>query len=1405
MASDADTPTAPTNNNVKMGNVALSVDNVCSGDGDGGGAKSDAILQDLDVLDLTDSLTKTLVHGELRGKEGSLRDSESLQELDQDDLAAILPDVSTSSSCNESHSLLSGLDSTDSQHNEQDQYGNVDDMICTRLVSDTLAAMVTDDHDVGEQRANGVPVSPSGGTDENNGSRVLGTVQSVYAKKLSMVGVENKSDNDHEMQQPGPNGGLTDHSTDHLDIRGEEGRDRAGRPESLKNNKADNKPAPSRHGLSHRSARTHSDRSDPLRNKASDKQKVGTSTCKSKPSRHKSKSDVGDDSGAGKGSHTDPHKHRPLSTVKSSRQSAIDEPTDRQHCVSVECLLRIDTESNVSPDSGIQSSSGSPNTPDSPPPLLPPSSQPVSELDSHTDSVHVPDEETSTHSKTLSLLQDATAGDGVETSEDVACHVKLKKNPSHVSGDGAETVDTTSTDVDPSSVSTCRNDHVTVTEYTTAMSGDACVSCVTCPEFDSKGTGKITQVNGATVKRAKEEKHSKISAKERKLKGERKPKRSVSASQMPGKEVSSDVTRQSVASDSLVVVTCDAENSGGNAMVDGEVPEDVDSLQGAHERLSTGKSSDTPVPSQVDVMDCNSMSSEDTPLAFIKKATWRTDPKDQDSSESCPAKRKKKPGRGRGKKLDTIPSESVEAATVPTETVTLKRGIRSSSVDKVKEHASASGGHVPRPGRPRKHPRLDAETVQRLVSQQRSRGLKSRCGRPRSRHSHSVTDSSRDAVSEGQQCETSPRTELGADCTSTQTVDWCDPLSHLQQQIKVAAPIVIEKPKRGRPKGTTKKKSRNVLHKPVRRTDYDELPRVSVKSKLGLVLGSNGVSRSRMPPAKATQCLSTGKADDDSACDSATQENPGRNKVMNIFEKFLKTPEPAKNSSLVEGSSDKRGMPEILDDVSRLCSGSPDGTGVSAGNETGVKRKRGRPRKVPLTDDQIAARLSTSNTYAQLRRVTAKARVNTTAPSGGERGRDRELDSLVQSVQNSIDSQFLPAEEELTGSDSNTPQEAESTQKPPSLSSAQSQGGGGSPQEGAADRVSQWSKIQDGVRRWKSAPKARKGKTHRASLKVFHRRRRRKRRKPKPVGDTVTESLNRDDRSSDDTSLPSLPKLTDMTASPSKETPPQHRANSWSGPCLSVEVDGASGSTARSGGYVSGEMVLDDDGSDAAPLGSMPTLSPNSTASMPEIPPRPPLLRLEDFMRRRRRRKLKYFKSKHRNIFDPIFLAEVDHLVQELDRLRIRESDMSPPFAVPEKVTLPAAFNLSWQLVKRKHHRDMHLRRMKPLGLKGVGLSRERGRRGFRRKSVTTEDAEECVDLVASEQCLPLKKRHKLMAATQLTGVVASAQVNPADNSRQPQLSSPPGLNEKRKVGRPRKHPLPIATVSPQKIQQPGE
>ena len=1399
MASDVDTPTAPTNNNVKMGNVALGVDNVCSGDGDGGGAKSEAILQDLDVLDLTDSLTKTLVHGELRGKEGSLRDSESLQELDQDDLAAILPDVSTSSSCNESHSLLSGLDSTDSQHNEQDHYGNVDDMICTHLVNDTLAAMVTDDHNDGEQRADDVPVSPSGGTcdtDKNNGSRVLGTVQSVYAEKLSVVSVENKSpvvDNDHETQQSGPNGG----HTDHMDVRGEEGHERAGRPDSLKNNKANKKPVPSRRSLSHRSPRTHSDRSDPLKNKASEKQKVGTSTCKSKPNRHKSKSDVGDDSGAGKSTHTDPHKRRPLSTVKSSHQNAVDEPVDRQHCESVECLLRIDTESNVSPDSGIQSSSGSPNTPDSPPPLLPPSSQHVSGLDSQTDRVHVPDEETSKHSKTLSPLQDATAGDSVETSEDVTCHVKLRKKPSHVSADGADTVDnTTSAAVDSSSVSTCRNDHVTVTEYTTAMPGDACVSCVTCPEFDSKEAGKITPVDGAAVKRTKEEKHSKISAKKRKSKGERKPKRSVSTSRLPGKELRSDVTGQSVASDSPIVITCDTENCGGHAMVDCKVPEDVDSLQGAHERLSTGKSSDAPVPSQVDVLDCNSMSSEDTPLAFIKKATWRTDPKDQDSNESCPTKRKKKPGRR--KKLDTIPSESVEAALVPTEMVMLKRGIRSSSVDKVKGHASASGDHVPRPGRPRKHPRLDAETVQRLVSQQRSRGLKSRCGRPRRRHSHSVTDSSHDTVSEGQHCETSLRTELGADCTSTQTVDWCNPLSHLQQQIKIAAPIVIEKPKRGRPKGTTKKKSRNVLHKPVRRTDYDELPRVTVRSKLGLVLGSNGVSRSRMPPAKATQHLSTGKADDDSACVTATQENPGRNKVMNIFEKFLKTPEP------VEGISDKSGVPEILDDVSRLCSGSPDGTGVSAGNETGVKRKRGRPRKVPLTDDQIAARLSTSNTYAQLRTATAKARVNTTAPSGGERGRDRELDSLVQSVQNSIDFQFHPAEEE---SDSNTPQEAASTQKPTSLPSAQSQGGGGSPQEGAADRVSQWSQIQDGVRRWKSAAKVRKGKTHRVSLKVFHRRRRRKRRKPKPVRDTATESLNHDDHSSDDASLPSLPKLTDMTASPSKETLPQDRANSWSGPCLSVEVDGASGSTARSGGYVSGEMVLDDDGSDAAPLGSMPTLSPNSTASMPEIPPRPPLLRLEDFMRRRRRRKLKYFKSKHRNIFDPIFLAEVDHLVQELDRLRIRESDMSPPFAVPEKVTLPAAFNLSWQLVKRKHHRDMHLRRMKPLGLdrKGVGLSRERGRRGFRRKSVTTEDAEECVDLVTSEQCLPLKKRHKLMAATQLTGVVASAHVNTSDNTKQPQLSSPPGLNEKRKVGRPRKHPLPIATVSPQKIQQPGE
>lgn len=1405
-----------------MGNVALNVDTQGNISGGESGEKSEAILQDLDVLDLTDSLTKTLVHGELRGKEGSLRDSESLQELDQDDLAAILPDVSTSSSCNEPHSLLSGLDSTDSQHTEADHYSNVDDMICNHLVRDTLAAMVAVDHDVSKQRNDSVPTSPSGGTDGSNKSRVSGN---VFTIKLSdtVIDVECNS-RVREKQQLGTSGNPK-HAVE----------TNVGGKDSLENGIADKKPTSSRHSSSLRAVSTHNtadNTRDARRNNAGQNHKVMSPTVKSKPNRHKSKSNVsdsdslpGDSSGSGSRNsyQTDSRKRRPLSIVKLSRKSPlqiIDDAVEQQQSESVECLLRIDTASNVSPDSGIQSSSGSPNTPDSPHLSLSTSPQhvPGQSTDSQADASSVLDEQTVKHSTKLSPVQCAPAGDSTENGEDVTCHVKLKKAKQSWNGstDDTETSENTeSVGVDPNTVLSCGRDqgHVTVTGHSKTVSEDALVSCVTSPEFDANSANKV-----AAVKRTNEGKHSKISVKDRKSKSDRKQKRSMSTSRLPEKE-QNGVNVQCLTGDTHAVIMYQGEDCSGSITKDDCVLlENVNNVDDIYKRLSPSKSGDGTVPSVVsahlDAVDGNSMSSEDTPLAFIKNPTWKTKNKEQDTSaeELCPVKKKKKPGRHR--RSDVIPSQAeyvaddTSTSTVPG-TMTSKCGIRSCSVDKVEGHThTAHDVHVPHPGRPRKHPRLDAETVLRqlrLVAQQKSRLSKPRSGRPckHRRRITTSTGSSPDAVAENNFCEALPRTELSADCGGTQTADWCNPITGLQQQIKVKAPINGNKPKRGRPKGTTKKKSRNVLHKPVRRTNDDVLPRAAAKSRLGLMLGANAVNKCKMAPAKSTPPAAA-TVGSDSTDDAVIQEEPVHNNVMNIFDKFLTT-SVSKNSPPVDESNldDSAGVAEP--GSSKLPADMQDKSGVGA-NGTVVKRKRGRPRKIPLTAEQIAEQLATLNTYSQMKRGAAKSRVD--LPLGCNEpieklSGDRELDSLVQSVQDSIDSQFDAGEEDLTELDNNRAHQAVSMQEAPSLSSVQPQTTGSLPPQGAGDDVSQWRNILDGVRRWKSVPRVKKDKMHRANLKVFHRRRRRKRRKMKSVSDVVAESVNHDDHSSDDLSVLSLPKLTNMTASPRKES--QHRANSWSGPCLSVEVDGTCGSIARSGGYVSGELAFDDEGSDAAALGSMPTLSPNSTASMPEIPPRPPLLRLEDFMRRRRRRKLKHFKSKHRNIFDPIFLAEVDHLVQELNQLRICESDVSTPFVVPEKVALPAAFNLSWQLVKRRHHREMHLRRMKPLGLDrrghGVGLSREKGRKGFRRKNLTTENAGERLDLVTPEQCLPLKKRHKLMTATQVTGIVASARTN---ESGVP-LSTISRLNEKRKVGRPRKHPLPVVTVSPQKIMQPGE
>ena len=1375
--SDVSNTSAIAHNNDKMDAATLDVDtrgDDVGSNGDGvSKSSSAAILQDLDVLDLAESLTKTLV----RGKDGSLRDSESLQELDQDDLAAILPDVSTGSSCNGSHSLLSELDS---QHAEVDQYSNVDEMICDHLVSDTLAAMAA--VDVAD-----VSASPSGGTSpgSDESSVLVGDVENVLAGsvitfecKLKVVA------GDVERQEH--SAGSSRHAVE-TNVGSHDRHSRHWKGDLVKTGKADKKPASSQHVSPRKSVRTHNaaDETD-FDNNASQNQKAVSTTVKS--NRRRSKPDISEvdsatvDHRTQNTSHANSRNRTHLSMLKFSRKSPLftaEDSTEQQQGEPVDCLLRIDTASNVSPDSGIQSISGSPNMPDSP------------HLSLSTSPKNMPCQTSEPGVSGFDESKHSTATNSTDNSEDVLCRVRLKKaKPPHVLSEETDTLENAQS----------MHPQETVPKQSRNVPVEALVTCVSCPTLDANIASKVTTKDVTAVKRTKEVKRSKTSAKDRNPKGGQKQE---SDSLLP--VIGLNNVNAQCGGALTVGVPWSGSISASDTNDNNVEAEIVTNVLDVQDRLSPCQPEEETispvVSSHVDAIDGNSMSSDDTPLAFIKRSIGRTEHKEQDTiaEELRPVKKKRKPGRP----WKSRPKESEYAdvgAPSPNEadTVTPNRGLFSGSVGKVGGEFSnhpLSEIHVARPGRPRKHPRLDAETVMqqlRLVAQQKSRMSKSVLGRPWEHRRH-ISTCAGDAPSE----------VVGG----AQTVDWCHSVHGVKKQMD--ATRVIDKPKRGRPVGSTKKKSLNVLHKPTRRRDGDVLsPRGTSKSTLGLVLGANGVNNCRITHTGGAQ-PPVGNNGSDNVDVARAEKERARSKVVNLFDKFLPACGPQvthSSSQLNDNALDNGGrLAESLSGASRPCSNSRD---ESSRVGTGVKRKRGRPRKIPLTAVQIAEkheritqRLATMNTYSQQMRHTSKKTSSNVPAVSGEltekRSDDGELESLVQSVQDSIDSQFRTGHEELAHSENGTARQVASSQNASSSSSNHPSAIGSLSHHG----TSQWRDIQD-----EDAPLFSKDRSHRASLKLFHRRRRRKRQKLKSASDVTTESLNHDDNSSDDLSLPSLPKLTNMTASPRKESLPQSRAHSWSGPCLSVEIDGASGSTVRSPGYVSLELALDDDGSDAAALGSMPTLSPNSTASMPDIPPRPPLLRLEDFMRQRRRRKLKHFKSKHTNIFDPMFLAEVDDLVQELHRLRIHESDAPlPPFVAPEKVTLPAAFNLSWQLVKRRLHRDMHLRRTKHPGLDrrghGVGLSRERGRK-FRRKITVSEDAGECMDLATPEQSLPLKKRH-MIAVTQLTSIVASSRTNASSGSRHLPLSS--SLSERRKVGRPRKHPLPVATVSPQKIAQPGE
>ena len=164
--------------------------------------------------------------------------------------------------------------------------------------------------------------------------------------------------------------------------------------------------------------------------------------------------------------------------------------------------------------------------------------------------------------------------------------------------------------------------------------------------------------------------------------------------------------------------------------------------------------------------------------------------------------------------------------------------------------------------------------------------------------------------------------------------------------------------------------------------------------------------------------------------------------------------------------------------------------------------------------------------------------------------------------------------------------------------------------------------------------------------------------------------------------------------------------------------------------------------------------------------------------RKKNKKKLLHFKSKHKNIIDPVFNAEVDMLTGHFPRLSISPRGETYLKVRPGEVPLPSIFKIVRIDVKKKKKDKLFVfEKAKPLKPKNDELSTKDKIKLGRRISILGESFMDIDGSGDQKQCnLPPKKRHKMFS---LGG--------PED-----------GKPEKRKVGRPRKQSSTIGHSQPE-------
>nr|KAG5699572.1 hypothetical protein BaRGS_033768 [Batillaria attramentaria] len=163
--------------------------------------------------------------------------------------------------------------------------------------------------------------------------------------------------------------------------------------------------------------------------------------------------------------------------------------------------------------------------------------------------------------------------------------------------------------------------------------------------------------------------------------------------------------------------------------------------------------------------------------------------------------------------------------------------------------------------------------------------------------------------------------------------------------------------------------------------------------------------------------------------------------------------------------------------------------------------------------------------------------------------------------------------------------------------------------------------------------------------------------------------------------------------------------------------------------------------------------------------------------KKKKKKKLLYFKSKHKNIIDPAFVAELGTLESSMEGMTISEKTYIR--VKPGEVPLPSIFKLTIIDVKKKKKDRLVLEPPvvldKAKKVKARKDSKEREpampelvkekAKAVRKKSQSDDNHPPSLEIqVARDQCLPPKKRHRMMFAAETTGAPAATQ-NAGGNS----------------------------------------